>query len=304
MKDVKKIDIHTHVTAYPEWVPTYPNGYRWLSGEEMIGLYNQLNIEKGGLLPIVSPEGQWIPGGVENHIVIARKYPDRFYWFCNLDPAAGDHSATTDFSHVLEHYKLLGAKGVGELTSNHYVDDPMMDNLFYHCAQCDMPVTIHISPKLGFSYGIVDDLGLPKIDKMLKKYKSLKIIGHSQAFWSEISSDVQSGDWEMRCCYNSGKVEEGNLARLMRENENLYCDLSAGSGANAMMRDSEYAAKFIEEFADRIMYGTDVCSMGNTAFAFKFDQWLDKMVEDGMISFENYKKIVRENAIRILKLEE
>ncbi|MBQ6698174.1 MAG: amidohydrolase family protein, partial [Oscillospiraceae bacterium] len=82
---------------------------------------------------------------------------------------------------------------------------------------------------------------------------------------------------------------------------NLSCDLSAGSGANAMMRDPEYAAKFIEEFSDRIYYGTDVCNV-NATFQYDFDMFLTKMMEDKMISRENYEKIIRKNAEKLLGL--
>lgn len=101
-----------------------------------------------------------------NMKLLTEKYPERFLWFCNIDPRAGDNDPNCNLSHLLEHYKSLGAKGVGELTSNLYADDPLMENLFAHCAKCDMPVTIHISPEVGFDYGIVDDIGLPRIEKI------------------------------------------------------------------------------------------------------------------------------------------
>jgi predicted TIM-barrel fold metal-dependent hydrolase len=198
----------------------------------------------------------------------------------------------------LEHYKALGAKGLGELTSNLYADDPKMENLFFHCVQCDMPVLIHISPKIGYNYGIVDEIGLPRIEKELKKFPDLKLIGHSQPFWAEMSANLTE---DMRNDYPKGKVEEGRLPKLMREYGNLYCDLSARSGAYALMRDREYAARFLEEFADRILYGSDVCAATQT-FQYDFDAFLDNMVEDGYLSMENYKKIVYENAKKLLKL--
>ena len=163
-----------------------------------------------------------------------------------------------------------------------------------------MPVTIHIAPHFGNCYGIVDDLGLPRLEKMLKKHKNLKIIGHSQPFWAEIGNDVTN---ENRNSYLKGKVIEGKIAELMRKYDNLYCEFSAGSGANALMRDIEYAAKFIEEFSDRVLYGCDICQMFNT-FQFDFDNFLTEMRTTGMISEENYYKLVRGNAIKLLKLEE
>lgn len=303
MKQIKRIDIHCHVTAFPELVPKYKNGSRLLDGNEMIELYEKINVEKGIILPTVAAEGDWVPGNNENAILVARQFPEHFYWFCNVDPRAGANSEKEDLSLLLEHYKSMGAKGVGEITANIYADDPRMDNLFAHCAATDMPALIHISPKLDYSYGIVDDRGLPRIEKMLKKHPDLKLIGHSQGFWTEISDDIAPDDWKSRVTHPKTKVKEGTLARLMREYGNLYCDLSATSGSNAMMRDPEYAAKFIEEFSDRIMYGTDVCGAHQT-FHMKFDEWLLEMVENGMISEANYRKIVRENAIRILKLEQ
>ena len=91
------------------------------------------------------------------------------------------------------------------------------------------------------------------------------------------------------------------MAQLLREYPGLYCDLSAGSGSNALMRDPDYAARFIEEFSDRILYGCDICAATNT-FPFAFAEFLEKMLDDGMISPENYRKIVRENAVRLLGL--
>ena len=299
MKEVKKIDIHAHVTVYPDIIPKLQvTGQRFLSVEEQIGMYDRLNIERGVLLPIVSPEGQWFQMSSEDCYAAARENAERFLWFCNVDPRAGINDETADLSYIIEHYKALGARGVGEVTANMYADHPKMENLFYHCARCDMPVLIHVSPREGFNYGIVDELGLPRIEKELKKFPELKLIGHSQPFWAEMSEDVTEA---LRNDYPVGKVKEGRLPRLMRAYENLYCDISAGSGANALMRDKEYAARFLEEFADRVLYGCDFCAVTNE-HQFALDRFLDGMVADGYLSMENYKKIVRENAIKLLNL--
>ncbi|MBQ7386666.1 MAG: amidohydrolase family protein [Clostridia bacterium] len=299
MKDVRKIDIHAHVTVYPDIVPKLQiTGQRFLSVEEQIAIYDKLNIETGVLLPIVSPEGMWFTMSNENCYLAAKEKPERFLWFCNVDPRSCINDKNADLSYLIEHYKALGARGVGELTSNMYADDPKMENLFSHCVRCDMPVLIHVSPSPGVNYGIVDELGLPRIERELKKFPDLKLIGHSQPFWAEMSSDVTEA---LRNDYPTGKVKEGRLPKLMREYGNLYCDISAGSGANALMRDKEYAARFLEEFADRVLYGCDFCAVTNE-HQFELDKFLDGMVKDGYLSMENYKKIVRENAIKLLKL--
>lgn len=101
---------------------------------------------------------------------LANKYSDTFYWFCNIDPRIGENSPKTDFSKFIEYYKERGAVGVGELIANLPIDDPLLDNLFYHCGECDIPVTIHMAHKKGETYGVIDDLGLPGLEKMLKKH--------------------------------------------------------------------------------------------------------------------------------------
>lgn len=304
IKNIKAIDVHSHATAFPQYFPPYQMDndptWRMVSGDELIAIYDKLGVEKSVLLPISSPEGQMSVLSSEQTKFLVDQHPDRFDWFCNVDPRAHQNAPGSDLVYLLEHYKKLGAKGVGEVTANLYVDDPKMEHFFAACEECDMPIMIHIAPKPYIDYGIYDDVGLPRIEKVLANHPNLKIIGHSQAFWAELSGDLTK---ETRGGYPTGKVVEGGtITRLMRKFPNLYCDLSAGSGSNAMMRDPEHAAKFFAEFSDRIMYGCDICTV-HCDFTFTFRTFLDKMLDDGKLSAENYKKILRENAIRILKLD-
>ena len=63
-------------------------------------------------------------------------------------------------------YTRLGAKELGEQGTQLYADDPMMQNLFRCCVEYDFPVLIHVAPHFWGIYGIIDDLGLPRIEKM------------------------------------------------------------------------------------------------------------------------------------------
>ena len=301
MKTIKKIDIHAHIVAFPQWTPAHPgSGYRMLSTEELIKMYDELDIERGVLLPIVSPEGQPVTMSNEGCIYAAEKYPDRFSWFCNVDPRALENKAgVPNLSYLLEHYKKLGAKGLGELTSNLYTDDPLMDNLFSHCEEVGLPVLFHISPAPGHWYGMVDELGLPRLEKMLKKHPKLQFIGHSQPFWSEMSADNTDAT---RNGYPTGKVTPGRLVYLMREYGNLSCDLSAGSGANALTRDPEHAVSFLTEFQDRIYYGCDICASFNR-HPFTFREFLDGLCGSGALSPDVYRKVCRDNAAKLLGLQ-
>lgn len=296
---MRKIDIHCHVIAFPEFSTTRPNGANFLSVDEQIDIHNKSGVDFGVLLPLISPEARWSCMSNEETQYVVSQHPDRFTWFCNVDPRQGSYNDKSDLHHLVGQYKEKGAKGLGELTASLYADDPMMQNLFRACVDLEMPVLIHIAPQHGNTYGIVDEIGLPRIEKMLKKYPDLKIIGHSAAFWSEISSDIVQ---EKRNGYPTGKITEGRLPKLMREYGNLYADLSAGSGSNAMMRDPEFAAKFITEFSDRIYYGADVCNPEQT-FQYKFLDFLEELCRTKCISQEDYEKIMYKNAEKLLGLD-
>ena len=244
---MKKIDIHTHVLAFPEFCPPRPDGGKILSAEQQIEVHRKLNVDKAVLLPSGGMEAQWHLISTESAMYVASQHPDHFVWFCNVDPRAGNYNEKTDLGYLLNYYKERGAKGLGELMAPINADDPMMDNLFTFCEQLELPVLIHIAPQHGDTYGIVDELGLPRIERMLKKHPDMKLIGHSAAFWSEISDGLKQ---EERNGYPTGRVTEGRLPRLLREYGNLYCDLSAGSGSNAMMRDPEYAGKLKAAFSN------------------------------------------------------
>jgi len=303
---MKKFDIHCHVTAFPDYCPErfrQPNQthlQRYLSMEQILTLHNELDVGMGVLLCGGSPECIWAMVQNEEAKFLADSRPDRFVWFFNIDPRQGDYNTRTDFAPIFSHYKSLGARGLGELSANVRVDDPLYDNFWRQAAEFDLPALVHISPYTKEQYGVFDEIGLPGFDRMLTKHKNLKIIGHSQPFWAEMGADLTR---DMRNGYPTGKItEEGVLPKLLRKHENLYCDLSAGSGMNALTRDPEYAAKFIEEFSDRLMYGIDASCTG-LAFPYEFDAFMTKMRQEGMISEENYKKIMYRNAATLLNVD-
>ena len=63
---MKKIDIHTHVLAFPEFCPPRPDGGKILSAEQQIEVHRKLNVDKAVLLPSGGMEGQWHLLSTEN----------------------------------------------------------------------------------------------------------------------------------------------------------------------------------------------------------------------------------------------
>ena len=284
---MRKIDIHAHAVWDRERTPLK----KWVDGDQLVEIYDSLGIERGLLLPIIYLDGMVDPISNEDVAELCRAHPDRFSRFCCVE--ADD----PDAFKKLGKYKLEGAVGLGELTTSKYFDSPEIDRLLSAAEELSLPVLFHISPAIGGGYGVVDDEGLPRLEKILKKHKELIFIGHSQPFWYEISSENEGG----RRGYPTGKVKEGRLATLLREYGNLYCDLSAKSGAWAMMRDREYASRFLTEFSDRVMLGCDICLPGVT-YPFEFSDFLSDMVATGELSVESYEKICAKNAEKIFDI--
>jgi uncharacterized protein len=290
------IDIHLH-TIRRKSLPRDETGDNFASPEELLAKMNQTGVDKGVLLPGASPECMTQKSTVEDILEICEKYPDRFIPFCNIDPRAEANTPQANLSRQLLFYKDKGCKGVGEITANLYFDDPLVVNLFKHCQDCKMPVLFHIGPQIGNCYGLVDDLHLPRLENSLKNFPDLIFIGHSQPFWSEISRDVTN---ENRNTYPDGKIAEGGtVPRLMEQYPNLYADISAGSGYNALTRDPDYGFKFMERFQDKLFFGTDICSPRNDH---RHAQFLRDSFKNGELSKEAFEKISWQNTNRVLKL--
>ena len=176
---------------------------------------------------------------------------------------------------------------------NRRIDDPMIQEIFSAAETLSLPVLFHMSPEVGYEYGIVDDAGLPLLEESLKKYPNLKFIGHSQPFWHEISGDA-AGDLSSRMEWGEGEVTPGGrLSYLFDTYPNLYGDLSANSGGCAIMRDETFGLSFLEKYCDRLMFATD---MVNVDMEFPLGKWLEEMYQCGKLKEEIYRKIAYQNA--------
>ena len=284
-----KIDLHLHLTP---WQIPKLGKMDLASGKNMLPHLEELGIRKGVLM---SSAEKGLPFGTNKaNKSICRKFPDRYAWMCTLKPC--DPEAVYDRLKV---YKDQGAIGVGELTVNRRLDDPFLQAIFAAAEKLELPVTIHMSPEVGYSYGVVDGPGLPLLEEVLKKYPRLILLGHSQTFWIEMSGDAPT-DKEARNQWGDGPiVPGGRVPELFEKYPNLHGDLSANSGSRAIMRDPEFGLAFLETYADRLFFATD---MVNTDMVFPLGAWLDQKVEAGKLSRQAYEKICWGNAQRVFGL--
>lgn len=285
----KKIDIHLHLSERP--IPD-GLGMKISSGAEMLPHLDELGIGFGIIMS--SGETQAMFGSNASCRRIAEQYPDRYAWMCGLDETEPE----TVYER-LKQYGEEGAVGVGELAVNHRLDHPFLEAVFQAAEALGLPVLFHMSPEEGFQYGLVDEPGLPLLERALNKYPKLIFIGHSQPFWHEISGDAGKSR-EERYEWGKGPVTPGGrLGQLFEKYPNLYGDLSANSGGCAMMRDEAFGLAFLEAWKDRLMFGTD---MVNVDMEFPLGGWLDQKVEEGALSFAACQAIVSGNAKRIFGL--
>ncbi len=292
------IDCHVHAVEEAP-CPRAADGLQPISTpEQLLEVYDQAGIEKAVILPIGSPDSTNFVQSNEEMFRMVKRYPDRFIPFCNLDPRSMFNSPNANLEYVLKYYRDKGCKGIGEVTVNLPMDDPRVENLFAAAEAAGLALTFHLANRIGGTYGLEVDKGLGKLEKALQKFPKLKFFGHSQVFWSEISDDDAP-----RGGYPKGKVvETGAITRLMRKYPNLYGDLSAGSGWNALARDEEHAVKFLTEFQDRLMFGTDICAPATADLCLHLIPLLQKLRSENRISEEIFNKVARENIIRILDL--
>ena len=282
----KKIDTHLHLLLTP--MSREEKKY-FSSYDEMVPHLTQLNIEKG----IVMSGGETTEflGSNAQARAISQADPAHYAWMCNLDAV----SPETVYDR-LKTYKEQGAVGIGEFLINRRLDDPLLRAVFDAAGKLHLPITFHMSPAVGCSYGIVDDPGLPLLEKTLRDFPDTVFVGHSACFWIEISADAPT-DTRGRNGYGSTPVVPGGrVVELFERYPNLYGDLSATSGGSAIMRDPAFGLAFLNRFSQRLFFATDMC---HTEAYFPLGRWLDEMADAGALNMDAYESICYRNARRV-----
>ena len=138
---------------------------------------------------------------------------------------------------------------------------------------------------------------MPRFERVLQTFPGLVFFGHSGSFWSEISGDLSADAKEG---YPKGPIAPGGtIPRLLRQYPGLNCDISAGSGFNALTRDLDFTWGFLDEFQERVLLGLDATDV---ELDFQHIEWLKQAAQDGHITPEILDKILWRNADRLLGL--
>lgn len=297
------IDIHAHVYRVKTKIPGITE---FCDPKELLKRYDELKIDMGVLLPIVSPE-IYLPQSVEDILEVCATYPDRFVPYCNVDPRSGTNAPTAPLDQVIHYYKERGCKGVGEVMPNLELLDPKVQNLFTCAEKEGMPIVYDGSVQKTGDFGLYDDPGLPQLEYTLQDHPQLKIFGHGPVFWNEIARletvgqrGVYWGHTGMKIRLPKGPVrEEGAAVKLLRKYDNLYGDLSDCTAYNALARDLDFGPRFLSEFEDKLYFGTDM--VAPTMYV-GLDELLLSWKQTGKISKTTFRKIAYDNAAKLLGL--
>src|SRR4051794_36630031 len=100
-----------------------------------------------------------------------------------------------------------------------------------------------------------NNTGYPQFDKVLRAYPRTMFIGHGDLFWAHISADVPTDRG-----YPAGPIKPGGLTdKWLSDFPNLYADMSANSGNNALSRDTDFTRDFLVRHQRKLLFGSD-CS--------------------------------------------
>lgn len=273
------IDTHTHL-HYDGRIPGERVG---ITAAQLVDSMNRNGIDKSVVLPIESPEVVTCLCTTETVLEAAYTYPERLVPLIHVDPRMP--RADQVIRYFARNFDLV--RGFGELVDGLSIDDERRQVIYATCQELGLPVIFY-----GSSYSSFDDVGLPRLEAMLQKYPDLIFIGHGPRWWNAISADDDGS-----CGYPNTPVVPGGAAdRLLQEYDNMYADISAGSGFNAMTRDPEFTQGFIERNWQKIMFATDYLYMGQELGQI---QW----IRETPMKEEHRRAIAEDNARRVFRIE-
>ncbi|MFD0712526.1 amidohydrolase family protein [Paenibacillus sp. GCM10027626] len=241
--------------------------YQMMNLEKTLENMKRFNIDRTWLLSLETPEHEAWPvyhpktfGTKDAAIPFAHcleysmKAPDQFVLGYAPDPRQ---------PHVIQKMEaaieLYGVRVCGEIMLRMTYDHPDAISLFRFCGEKGLPVIVEVNygveeegpfAQPGYWYGG----GIEAFERLVRACPDTVFLGHGPGFWAHISGD----DLYQTMSYPQGEiVSGGKVIEMMHTYDNLYCDLSAYSGYNALIRTPSFGKEFLLEFQDRVLYGRD-----------------------------------------------
>lgn len=279
------IDIHQHTN------------YRERTAEQLIAHQRKMGVTHTILLPAGSAVkrpstadgkhnalGGVGAGGNETALTMSRQHPKEFFFGAN--EVTDLPEARAEIAKYLDN----GAIIIGEQKFGVECDSAESQILYKLAAEYRVPILMH------FQHGTYN-LGFERLHKMLEKYPQTIFIGHAQTWWANIDKNHT----DQKVLYPKGKVTAGGLTdRYLADYPNMFADMSAGSGLNALTRDEDHTRGFLDRHQNKILYGSDCddrvgmgagCSGSQTIAAIR--RLAPNKAAERKILFENAKKLFK-----------
>jgi predicted TIM-barrel fold metal-dependent hydrolase len=249
------IDVHSHVyattpAAVAEWVRT---------------------MDATGVQTTVVLTGA--TGAQFDHLVdmYLKPYPGRFQLWCGLDTeniTAPDYPQRAAAELVRCYRK--GARGVGEMSDKGsgytkgamlpraqrlHPDDPRLGPFWQKCAELKIPVNIHMADHPS-AWKPADNH-----QERSPSFQQYNQYGKDVPSYEEILQirdrlvDGQPKTTFIACHFSNQGNDLGTLSKVLDKYPNMYVDLSARD--YELGREPRTAAKFLERYQDRVLFGTD-----------------------------------------------
>lgn len=201
------------------------------------------------------------------------RYNDRFEIWCGFDYTGyGQQGWEKHAVQELERCYKMGARGVGELGDKGlgefysrpvpgwglHVNDPQMKPLLEKCAQLHMPVSIHVAEDM-WMYENADSLNDGLMNAATWKVDMSKkgILDHDQLVQTLEEAVKNNPKTTFIACHLANCCSNlAMLGLLFDKYLNLYADIAARYGEFSPV--PRYTRAFMERYADRLVYGTDM----------------------------------------------
>ena len=180
-------------------------------------------------------------GGNERCFQFAREHGKAYLFGANEVPDLPDAISE------IERYLKRGAVVIAEQKFHVECDSAEMQRIYSLAAHYNVPVLMHWQfERFNTSF--------EQFYKMLEKFPRTRFVGHAQTWWANINKDYSN--W--KDLYPKGKVTPGGITdRYLSDYPNMFGDLSAGSGLNALRRDEDHARDFLHRHQNKLIYGSD-----------------------------------------------
>jgi uncharacterized protein len=223
------IDIHQHTD------------YSGRTDEQLIAHQRTMGVTHTILLPAGRFFGlEAACSGNDRVADIVQRLPREYSCFANEVPYLSEARGE------MKRWLARGAIGIGEQKFQLEADSRGIEIVAEVAREFDVPVLLH------FQFARYNT-SFDRFHRILEKYPTVNFIGHAQTWWANIDAKA-----DQPTLYPKGPVTPGGLTdRLLADYANMFGDLSAGSGLNALLRDEDHARAFLARHQDKLMFGSD-----------------------------------------------